>query len=220
VSVRPEDAAQVSKGGRPWWLEPAIAVGSTLAGSVLQYKLSSKGANTAHQREVQDLQKAGLNPVLSVMGGRGAAAPDVPDFGESVSKSAANALALSQMRANLEFTRANSAKVAAETTALGIDNATRAGSQESEIQLSRMRARLAELDVQTRERLFDTAIAKAKAELVQTQASAASLKARAELDRLAAVGAGNIAKLEKRLGESSPAMLLVLKYLNTLLLAR
>lgn len=216
----PKDAEAVSKGGRPWWLEPAIAVGGTLAGSVLQYKLASKGANTAHQREVQDLSKAGLNPILSVMGGRGAAAPEVPDFGESISKSAANALALSQMRANLDLTRASAAKIAAETTGLGIENATRAGTQEADISFGRMRGRLAELDVQQREAVMETAIKRAKAELAQSEASAKSLRARAELDRLAAVGAKNVADLEKRLGEGSPAALLVLKYLNVLLLAR
>lgn len=34
-------------------------------------------ANTAHQREIKDLEAAGLNPVLSAMGGSGAATPNL-----------------------------------------------------------------------------------------------------------------------------------------------
>lgn len=220
MSVVPEEAARVASGGRPWWLEPAIAAGTTIAGSVLQYKLSKSNADSAHQREVKDLSKAGLNPLLSVMGGRGAPDPGVPDFGESVSKSAANALALSQMKANVELTRSQAAESAARTTGLGIENANRAATQEADVNVSRVKSQLADMDLKQRTMLFDTAIAQARAQLKQTVSSAKGLDARRELDVLAQVGAKNVAELEKRLGEGSPAALLVLKYLNTLLLAR
>lgn len=42
-----------------------------------QQAWAEKMANTAHQREVTDLRKAGLNPILSATGGNGAATPVV-----------------------------------------------------------------------------------------------------------------------------------------------
>lgn len=79
-----------------------------------QYKLNSqlaednrnwqeRMANSAHQREIADLKKAGLNPVLSITGGSGANTPTGSTA--SVSDGAGYFSAL----ANLEATKINSA---------------------------------------------------------------------------------------------------------------
>jgi hypothetical protein len=77
----------------------ALSLGGALTGQALSYKYMKREAkrqrdwqermaNTAHQRQVRDLRKAGLNPVLSAMQG-GAATPSgavagVPDFSQAV----------------------------------------------------------------------------------------------------------------------------------------
>jgi len=63
-------------------LAPALEVGGSLASSAAgfisaerQMKFQREMASSQHQREVKDLRAAGLNPILSGMGGTGAAAP-------------------------------------------------------------------------------------------------------------------------------------------------
>lgn len=54
-------------------------------------------SNSAHQREVLDLQKAGLNPVLSAMNGNGASTPSGASGETDTSSTTAMASLMSQM---------------------------------------------------------------------------------------------------------------------------
>lgn len=60
-------------------------------------------ANTAHQREVEDLKKAGLNPILSAMGGSGAATPAVSAPTLTAPRYDPKAMATMESMLNLKF---------------------------------------------------------------------------------------------------------------------
>lgn len=78
--------------------------------ALLNRKWQEQMSNTAHQREVKDLQKAGLNPVLSATNGAGASTPSGSTASGSADTSAISAiasLANSAISANAQITSAS-----------------------------------------------------------------------------------------------------------------
>lgn len=82
-------------------------------------------AQNAHQYEVEDLRKAGLNPILSGTGGRGASAsggamPSTPDFASAFAMSAKLAAEVANIKANTKLTE-NKADLIGPTSAVASD---------------------------------------------------------------------------------------------------
>lgn len=199
------------------WLPALITGGASVAGSVLAFLLNKKETDTAHQREVKDLKAAGINPLMTAQG-RGAASADTSQIGSSVDRASSNALAVRMARAQIDATEAQ----AQQSRAAALLSRVQAGDLETQAQFggryTKMKAEsdLAELSVAERRQMIPILVARAKAEVTNTLASADRTKVLAQLDRLRVEGFKNIETLEKGLGAAGPAGRLLLEVLRTL----
>lgn len=171
-------------------------------------------SDTAHQREVGDLIRAGLNPVLSAHGS-GASTPGgaqarVEDVGEGASRGLASALAVRQAKAQIALTEAQAENVRGQT----FDLQTQAASGRYDLIAQQVRS--ATLSADQAEKLLPIIIQQAKAELAVKLGSARAYKAAALLDELAATGAFNEAAFQKMVGTGGKWLTLIGEIQRTL----
>lgn len=174
-------------------ISPRMALAANIGTNVASALWARHMSNTAHRRQVEDLKKAGINPMLTA-GGRGASS-DVPSFESPVT----SALAARQAQANIELTNAQAHLVRTQAGDISSSFQSRMGLMEEQAAVARM-------SVEQARATLPEALNRARAEIAQMSSAAQANQARAVLDQLQKTSAENLAQFEKRVGEMGPAM--------------
>ena len=112
-----------------------------------QMQFQERMSSTAHQREVADLRAAGLNPILSATGGRGAAAPPGAQANIQDELTPAISTALSARRSRAEVNLIQDQAHSARTQAAAND-----------MNAGRLKAEATRINLETRIRSLDESI--------------------------------------------------------------
>lgn len=183
-------------------------------------RFQAEMSSSAHTREVADLRRAGINPMLSRMGS-GASAPggDRAQM-EDVGSKAFSAAQLVLLRKQAALTDAQAQGEVARTQGQQISNQLAHSGQAFQLDKLRDESKLAALSVSERQQLMPFVVKQAEILISQTASSARAANARALLDELARTGAFNEQQWEAAMGELSPGLRNVLNIIRTLMRPR
>jgi len=194
------------------WARTALpfvpVVGGLLSGLWSSYeasknrKFQERMSSTAHQREMEDMRRAGLNPMLSARGGGSSTPSGAEGQAPDLSNSALAALRLRSEIGLIQSQARREDATASYTNAQQRDLETQAASGRY-AKLSD-EARLAEMSVREKQLELDQLKDQLAAELRGKVASARQSEALAILNELARPGAENTAELERELRKLAP----------------
>lgn len=200
------------KGGIPWGaIGQGAAIAAPLVGTYLSIREAGKNrafqermSSTAHQREVADLEAAGLNPALSAM--RGASSPSGSEGRiDDLTRGITSAMMVGRFKSETELLQAQ----AERERATAAESLSRAGMERNlfagRMDRQWMENQIMALDLSQKRALLETVFDQAKAELRATTSAAAESEQRAILLELQRAGAMNEADFNKWIGSGGAA---------------
>lgn len=210
------------------WVDTLVGAGIGTAGAIFSARQANRFAermsSTAHQREVKDLERAGLNPMLSA--NRGASTPQgtPADITGGIQRGVSTALAVRQQRAAIGLMEAQADAAGASaglsrTQAADISNTAAAGRLRqisAGADREQLAAKLDDMTFDERRQVIVSQVEKAREEIRLTASSADRAKIAAELDELLKTGRINENKFAERVGEAGPAVNLLLEIIRAL----
>jgi len=177
-------------------------------------------SSTAHQREVLDLRRAGINPALRQMSGASTPSGEMPSYESPGAAGVASALQAKLLEAQIGEIRAR--------TALTTEN-TQTVAEMRDPQIAIARQTLSKLESETdltdvqRSRamqelrdLLPLMLERARKEIDLTVSSARAAQAKAVLDELAQSGAVNEAQFNEFIGSGGPLTRFVVEMIRML----